>query len=100
MAVLLLGGTAEARRLAGLLHARNVPMVSSLAGDVAAPRRPAGQVRIGGFGGADGLASYLREQGMVGVVDATHPFAVQITANAAGCVHGRGVRIAHYGSDA
>lgn len=83
MRVLLLGGTAEARELAGILHGAGVSLVTSLAGDVAAPRLPEGQVRVGGFGGRGGLVAYLREHGVTAVVDATHPFAQQITANAA-----------------
>jgi precorrin-6A/cobalt-precorrin-6A reductase len=81
--VLLLGGTGEARRLAGTLVADGVDVVSSLAGRVAEPLLPPGEVRIGGFGGAEGLASYLREERIAAVVDATHPFAATITANAA-----------------
>ena len=83
MSVLLLGGTAEARRLAELLVADAVPVVTSLAGVVASGRRPPGEVRVGGFGGAPGLIGYLREHGVTAVVDATHPFAAQVTANAA-----------------
>ncbi|WP_309050022.1 cobalt-precorrin-6A reductase [Streptomyces sp.] len=82
MHVLILGGTAEARALAGLLHGR-VRVTSSLAGRVANPRLPAGEVRIGGFGGADGLAAWLREHGADAVIDATHPFAARISFNAA-----------------
>jgi precorrin-6A/cobalt-precorrin-6A reductase len=58
-------------------------VLSSLAGRVGQPRLPEGPVRIGGFGGADGLAAFLREEGITGVVDATHPFAANITVNAA-----------------
>lgn len=83
MSLLLLGGTAEARELAGVLHGAGVPVVTSLAGDVATPRLPDSPVRIGGFGGRAGLATYLREHAVNAVVDATHPFAEQITANAA-----------------
>ena len=83
MSLLLLGGTAEGRELAGVLHGEGVPMVTSLAGDVATPRLPEGQVRIGGFGGRAGLVTYLRDHEVTAVVDATHPFAEQITANAA-----------------
>lgn len=91
MTVLLLGGTAEARELAERLVTEGVPVVTSLAGDVADLRRPAGEVRVGGFGGVDGLASYLREHGVAAVVDATHPFAAQITANAAAACAATGV---------
>ncbi|MFI8963391.1 cobalt-precorrin-6A reductase [Streptomyces sp. NPDC053493] len=82
MHVLILGGTSEARSLAGLLHPR-FRVTSSLAGRVAAPRLPAGEVRIGGFGGADGLAAWLREHAVDAVIDATHPFAERISFNAA-----------------
>ena len=81
--VLILGGTAEARRLAAALHADGIPVVSSLAGRVSRPALPAGQVRTGGFGGAEGLADYLRASRMRMVIDATHPFAARISANAA-----------------
>jgi precorrin-6A/cobalt-precorrin-6A reductase len=84
--ILILGGTAEARRLATELVAREVPVVSSLAGRVKRPRLPPGEVRIGGFGGPEGLARWLREDGASAVVDATHPFAEGIAATAArGC---------------
>jgi precorrin-6A/cobalt-precorrin-6A reductase len=81
--VLLLGGTGEARKLAEELVAREVHVVSSLAGRVARPRLPVGEVRVGGFGGVDGLAAWIRENHVHAVVDATHPFAEQIGANAA-----------------
>lgn len=81
--ILILGGTGEARELAARLAAEGTDVISSLAGRVSQPRLPAGRVRIGGFGGADGLAEYLRAEGITRVVDATHPFADTITANAA-----------------
>lgn len=81
--ILVLGGTAEARELAGELVATGLPVTSSLAGRVARPRLPAGEVRIGGFGGPEGLARWLAEHGIVAVVDATHPFAERISASAA-----------------
>ncbi|MET8454525.1 cobalt-precorrin-6A reductase [Streptomyces sp. NPDC005209] len=82
--VLILGGTTEARLLAAELSARSgVRVTTSLAGRVARPGAQAGDVRIGGFGGAEGLAGWLREQRVDAVVDATHPFAARITANAA-----------------
>lgn len=93
MTVLLLGGTTEARQLAEELVARGVPVVTSLAGNVSDSRPPAGDVRIGGFGGADGLASYLREHEVAAVVDATHPFAARITANAAAASAATGVPV-------
>lgn len=78
--VLLLGGTAEARALAELLVAAGIDTTTSLAGRVADPRLPVGAVRIGGFGGVAGLRSALT--GYDAVVDATHPFAQKISANA------------------
>lgn len=81
--ILILGGTAEARELAATLHAGGIDVTSSLAGRVASPRLPAGEVRIGGFGGPEALAGWLIEQRVRAVVDATHPFAERISASAA-----------------
>jgi precorrin-6A/cobalt-precorrin-6A reductase len=82
--VLVLGGTAEARELAAALHGRpDTRVISTLAGRVARPRLPEGEVRVGGFGGADGLAAYLEQEDVDAVVDATHPFAERISASAA-----------------
>lgn len=83
MRILILGGTGEARELAAELTAAGIDVLSSLAGRVRHPRLPDGPVRIGGFGGADGLAAFLRAEGITSVVDATHPFAAAITRNAA-----------------
>ncbi|MFC8502839.1 cobalt-precorrin-6A reductase [Pedococcus sp. NPDC057267] len=82
MRVLLLGGTAEARDLAARLVGLGIPVTSSLAGRVSRPRLPEGQVRIGGFGGAAGLADHVRDQGVTHLVDATHPFATTMTEHA------------------
>jgi precorrin-6A/cobalt-precorrin-6A reductase len=79
--VLILGGTRDARQLAGSLQGHTV--ISSLAGRTTAPLLPPGEVRIGGFGGAEGLASFLRTRRVDVLVDATHPFAARISANAA-----------------
>jgi precorrin-6A/cobalt-precorrin-6A reductase len=81
--ILILGGTTEGRALATACG--DVPgwsTVSSLAGRTSDPRLPPGPVRIGGFGGVAGLAGYLRSAGVGAVVDATHPFAAQMTAHA------------------
>ncbi len=91
--VLVLGGTGEARRLATTLVADGVDVVSSLAGRVADPVLPAGEVRVGGFGGADGLAAWLAEHGVRAVVDATHPFAATMTASAAAAAGATGVSL-------
>ena len=82
--LLLLGGTGEARLLAEEL-ASAFPgwrVTTSLAGRVESPEPVTGQVRVGGFGGAEGLAAWLAENEVTAVVDATHPFAQQITVNA------------------
>ncbi|MCR6488813.1 cobalt-precorrin-6A reductase [Amycolatopsis sp. OK19-0408] len=89
--ILVLGGTGEARKLAEALVAREVRVVSSLAGRVARPRLPVGEVRVGGFGGVDGLAAWLRENDVRAVVDATHPFAERIGANAAKAAEHTGI---------
>ena len=80
---LILGGTAEGRALAAAAVAAELPVISSLAGRVSNPARPAGEVRIGGFGGVSGLTEYLVTQRISAVVDATHPFAATISASAA-----------------
>lgn len=80
--ILILGGTAEARALAAALVDAGVPVVSSLAGRVRDPALPAGEVRIGGFGGVAGLAAFLAGRAVTAVVDATHPFAATMTAHA------------------
>lgn len=83
MKVLVLGGTGEARSIADRLAAMPGQLViTSLAGRVSNPRLPAGEVRIGGFGGPAGLAEWLRAERVDLVIDATHPFAARITANA------------------
>src|SRR4051794_14893215 len=86
MKVLVLGGTGEARALAAALDERGIDVLSSLAGRVARPRLPVGDVRIGGFGGVAGLRAVAL--GFDAVVDATHPFSAQISANAAAACHG------------
>jgi len=81
--VLVLGGTGEARALAAALDgARGTRVISTLAGRIADPRLPAGEVRIGGFGGPDGLAAYIGAEGVDAVVDATHPFAERMSWSA------------------
>ncbi|OBH83585.1 cobalt-precorrin-6A reductase [Mycobacterium scrofulaceum] len=82
MRVLLLGGTAEGRALAKRLHP-DIDVVSSLAGRVPDPALPVGPVRIGGFGGVDGLRRWLLDERIDAVIDATHPFAATMTAHAA-----------------
>lgn len=66
-------------------------MISSLAGRVADPALPAGEVRVGGFGGPAGLTAYVRAEAVDVLVDATHPFAARISATAAACAAACGV---------
>jgi precorrin-6A/cobalt-precorrin-6A reductase len=82
--ILILGGTTEARQLAGKLAARaGVEVTLSLAGRTESPVAQGVPTRSGGFGGADGLAAYLREEQISLLIDATHPYAVNISRNAA-----------------
>ncbi|GAA4688774.1 cobalt-precorrin-6A reductase [Nocardioides nanhaiensis] len=81
--MLLLGGTGEARALAGLLVGAGASVTTSLAGRVSRPALPVGEVRIGGFGGVAGLRQAVLDGGFDVVVDATHPFAATISAHAA-----------------
>ena len=77
--ILILGGTGEARRLAVMLLEAGYAVVTSLAGVTSEPMLPRGEVRSGGFGGVDGLVEYIAAENIVAIVDATHPFAEQIT---------------------
>lgn len=79
---LILGGTTEATALCDLLHSEGIKGTLSYAGRVARPARQALPVRVGGFGGAQGLAAYLRAEAVTHVIDATHPFAAQMSRNA------------------
>ncbi|WP_427024654.1 cobalt-precorrin-6A reductase [Aureimonas ureilytica] len=82
---LLLGGTAEASALARRLRATrpDIRLLLSLAGRTKAPTLPEGvETRIGGFGGTDGLARFIRENGVTRLLDATHPYAVGMSRNA------------------
>jgi len=92
--LLLLGGTGEALALAASLAAAFGPrlrVITSLAGRTRDPRLPEGALRVGGFGGADAMAGWLREASVDAVIDATHPFASRISANAAAACDGAGV---------
>lgn len=81
--ILILGGTGLARAAAAALVARGHHVMSSLAGVTQNPLLPAGHLRVGGFGGAEGLTTYLRDDKFDLVVDATHAFAAQISRHAA-----------------
>jgi precorrin-6A/cobalt-precorrin-6A reductase len=92
--ILILGGTTEARGLCELLADRaEFDTIVSLAGRTEAPKPLPVPTRIGGFGGADGLADYLRNENIDLLVDATHPFANKISANAAEAASAAGVQI-------
>jgi precorrin-6A/cobalt-precorrin-6A reductase len=82
--ILILGGTEEARRLAERLAGRaDLAVTLSLAGRTIRPAAQAVPVRIGGFGGPDGLAHYLKRERIEALIDATHPYAAIMAANAA-----------------
>ncbi|WP_330177577.1 cobalt-precorrin-6A reductase [Streptomyces sp. NBC_01498] len=93
--VLILGGTAEARRLADVLAAEapHLHVTTSLAGRVANPATPAGEIRLGGFGGPEALAAWLVAHRVDVLVDATHPFAATISAHAARAAAVAGVEL-------
>jgi precorrin-6A/cobalt-precorrin-6A reductase len=81
--VLILGGTTEARLLAGHLAGRaGLDVTLSLAGRTASPATQPVPVRVGGFGGAAGLADYLGSEHIDALIDATHPYASVISASA------------------
>ncbi|VVT25356.1 Precorrin-6A reductase [Rhizobium sp. EC-SD404] len=81
--ILILGGTREAAELAARLAASGkARIVTSLAGRTREPKPLAGETRVGGFGGAEGLAAYIKDNAVDLVIDATHPFAGTISANA------------------
>ena len=89
--ILILGGTAEARKLAGALATRaDLAVTLSLAGRTAQPLPQPVPLRVGGFGGAHGLAEYLRAERIDALINATHPYAAAISANAA-----EAARVAH-----
>lgn len=82
---LILGGTGDARHLADNLvdqHGAHLRVITSLAGRTSSPRRPKGEIREGGFGGAEGLAKYINDTEVNVLVDATHPYAAQISKHA------------------
>jgi precorrin-6A/cobalt-precorrin-6A reductase len=90
--VLILGGTGEARALAERLAARpGFRVTLSLAGRTAAPAAAPCALRVGGFGGPDGLAAWLAAERIGALVDATHPFARRISANARAAARAAGV---------
>ncbi|TPI10095.1 cobalt-precorrin-6A reductase [Mesorhizobium sp. B4-1-3] len=92
--ILILGGTTEARQLAGKLARRtDFSVTLSLAGRTESPVAQGVPLRVGGFGGADGLAAYLSDNRIDLLIDATHPYAARISANAAEATRQSGVPI-------
>jgi precorrin-6A/cobalt-precorrin-6A reductase len=80
--VLIIGGTRDARLLAAALIAAGFEPVTSLAGVTRKPALPQGVLRLGSFGGHEGIAAYVAEAGIGAIIDAAHPFAVRISDNA------------------
>lgn len=81
--ILVLGGTAEAVQIARTIASGpEFDVIYSLAGRTRTPVLPDCAVRVGGFGGAEGLKSYVGENAIAAIVDATHPFAAQMAGNA------------------
>lgn len=95
--LLILGGTAEAAALAKRIDREfgaAIDMVSSLAGRMATLPDLPGRLRVGGFGGTEGLAAYLKQESVKAVIDATHPFARRISSHAAQACKKTGVPLA------
>lgn len=80
--LLILGGTTEATALARAVAAAGIAGTFSYAGRVAQPKAQPLPLRVGGFGGPDGLAAWIRENNVTHVIDATHPFASGMSRNA------------------
>ena len=91
--ILLLGGTSEASQMARALAEAGLRAIFSYAGRTEAPRPQPIPTRIGGFGGVAGLADYLRAQGITHLIDATHPFAAQMSRNAIEACAATGVKL-------
>jgi precorrin-6A/cobalt-precorrin-6A reductase len=89
--ILLLGGTTQASALARLLADAGIAATLSYAGRTEQPRAQPVPVRVGGFGGVEGLADYLRDHRITHLVDATHPFAATMSANAVAAAQVTGV---------
>jgi precorrin-6A/cobalt-precorrin-6A reductase len=90
--ILILGGTAEAREIADQLVTLGHDVTTSLAGVTSKPLLPKGKVRVGGFGGAEGVARYIAQERIDTVIDATHPFAAIMSRNAHEATKGKLIR--------
>ena len=82
MRALILGGTGDANQLAGALARAEIDAVYSYAGRTKVPLPHELPTRTGGFGGADGLADFVRRESITHVIDATHPFAAEMSRHA------------------
>lgn len=91
--ILILGGTAEASQLSGMLSTLPVDAISSLAGRTKNPTLPHGKVRIGGFGGVEGLIDYIKVQKIDLIIDATHPYAFTMSHHAIAATKAAGVSL-------
>ncbi len=89
--ILLLAGTGDARRVAADLN--DLPIIASLSGSTASPEAYPCELRTGGFGGAKAMAEWLRNHQIGAIIDATHPFAAQISANAVVAAKAAGVSL-------
>lgn len=96
MKILILGGTADARMLAGRLVEMGHDVTTSLAGRTQDPILPKGGLRMGKFGGIPGLCAYLRAARIDRLVDATHPYAGLISANAVAASRKTGIKLVRY----
>lgn len=87
----MLGGTSDANVLAKELLKSGYEVVTSFAGVTENPVLPEGEIRVGGFGGEDGLYDYLKAEGFAALADATHPFAAQISKHGFGAAQRAGI---------
>lgn len=96
--ILILGGTGDAWALANALVETypGARVITSLAGRTSSPRLPKGEVREGGFGGADGLCAYIKETAIDAMIDATHPYAAQISTHASAAAKASGIPFASF----
>jgi precorrin-6A/cobalt-precorrin-6A reductase len=96
MRILILGGTGEARDLARRLVDLSHEVVTSLVGRTSTPQLPAGELRVGKFGGVPGLSGYIKARGFDRLVDATHPYAGAISSNAVAAAEQAGVPLVRF----
>ena len=98
--ILILGGTSEAREIAARLVDDGHDVATSLAGVTTSPIVPEGKLRVGGFGGAAGLVEYLVSEQIELLIDATHPFAAQMSGHAFEAARMAGCRLLRFARDA